>query len=129
MVTCPKTWDQSLAVDENLTHLPMVFDGNSCFLTKLCENVQYSHVGAIVPSFKFSLRARNREWAELYDSLSGYVCDQGGFNANMKRVTVNPGEKINPKRFRKESAWDPNKRTVPVSDKWDVLYNCLLGHE
>ncbi|GBN64840.1 hypothetical protein AVEN_176837-1, partial [Araneus ventricosus] len=128
-VLCDKTWDHYVSDKENLTHLPLVFDGNNCTFPKLCDNVQYIYADTIVPVFEFSRRVRNWEWAEYYDRLSGYTCPSSEFKTAKKRVSLEPGTIINPKKFKPESACTSGVKTVPIAEHWDLFHNCDDGYQ
>ncbi|GBN77126.1 hypothetical protein AVEN_158047-1 [Araneus ventricosus] len=128
-VLCDKTWDHYVSGKENLTHLPLVFDGNYCTFPKLCDNVQYIYTDTIVPAFEFSRRVRNWEWADYYDRLSGYICPSSEFKTAKKRVSLDPGTIINPNKFKRESVCTSGVKTVPIADNWDMFYNCDDGYQ
>ncbi|KAF8784204.1 Capsid-associated protein Vp91 like protein [Argiope bruennichi] len=124
-VFCDKTWDLYYSKEENLTHIPMVFDGNDCAVPELCENVQYDDKDIIVPAYEFSRRVKNWKWSNYYDRLSGFYCPHPQFKTAKKRVNIQPGQIINPKRFKVESACAPGVTRIPIAtDDWNLFYKC-----
>lgn len=117
---CPIHWDPSIAVAENLTHLPQVFDGKKCALPSFCENVTSSDPNLIVPAYEFTKHVQNWKHSSLMDSLTGYKCE-GGVK---KRVNMDPGFQIN-KRFKSEKICNVEK--IPVSGRPDAYYDCVRG--
>lgn len=125
-VTCPQIWDPLSSRGDDLTHLPMVFDGRgTCAVPSFCDNVFAEDPGAIVPVHEFTKDVRNWKMSELYDSRAGYVCEAG----RKRRVAVPGPARIN-KRFRTEDGCrSSNSGKLPVSGNSTLYYDCALAKE
>ncbi|GBM53908.1 hypothetical protein AVEN_64831-1 [Araneus ventricosus] len=77
---------------------------------------------------EFSRRVQNWKWSDYYDRLSGYTYHSSEFKTAKKRVSLEPGTIINPKKFKRESACTSGVKTVPIADNWDMFYNCDDGY-
>lgn len=120
-VTCPQIWDSMLSKGDNLTHLPMVFDGQACSVPSFCENVLSSDLGTVVPIYEFTKHLRNWPLAELYDSTVGYICEGKG---RKRRITIQNHMRIN-KRFKVELACEPGLISkLPIYGKPDQYFDC-----
>lgn len=123
--TCPQIWDPLLSKGDDLTHLPMVFDGRECAVPSFCDNVfARDPIRTVVPVHEFTKYVRNWDMSELYDSVTGYACDRG---QKRRRVRVTPSGRIS-KRFRMEFACQPNLK-LPVSGIRERFYDCDQGQE
>lgn len=119
-IECPEFWDPLLSKGDNLTHLPMVFDGRTCSIPTFCENVTAVDTHVFVPRHEYSKYIMNWSLASVYDQLGGYQCERG-----VKRpLDLAPGERIG-KKFKRESACDdPLNRALPVSGFPDRYFDC-----
>lgn len=119
-ITCPQIWDPLLTNGDNLTHLPMVFDGQECAVPSFCDNVfSQDPAHTIVPVHEFTKDVRNWEMSEVYDSVAGFICAGG---LKRRRVQVTASARIS-KRFRQEVACKPNLK-LPVSGTPERYYDC-----
>lgn len=125
-VTCPQIWDPLSTKGDNLTHLPMVFDGRVCTVPSFCENVFSPDPYTIVPVHEFTKDVRNWGKSELYDSVAGYMCEGKG---RKRLAKVSPFARIN-KRFKQEPACRPGYLTkLPIYEKPDSYYDCDQNKE
>ncbi|GIY40983.1 uncharacterized protein CEXT_533431 [Caerostris extrusa] len=121
--TCPKIWDSHLSKGDNLTHLPMVFDGNRCTVPVFCENVQMRYTTDIVPVHEFTKHVKNWKFSELFDSVTGYRCENGNMRSKRKRISLPPGHSIN-KKFKVDTACNGFEKFIPVSNRPNQYYDC-----
>jgi hypothetical protein len=115
---CPRSWDPHLSKGDNLTHLPMVFNGNTCAVPEFCTNVTSDDPNTIVPVHEFTKHVRNWKNSSLFDSVYGYRCEGG----QRKRVATSPGQIVS-KKFKTESGCVyPIERLVTSS--FDTFFDC-----
>ncbi|GBN19745.1 hypothetical protein AVEN_261815-1 [Araneus ventricosus] len=118
--TCSETWDSHLTLEGNLTHLPQVFDGHNCTIPEFCTNVTSDDPDVIVPIHKFTKHVRNWIYSETFDRLEGYKCE----GSTRKRVAVDPGNLIHPKRLKQESACVGQTERVVIPFRHDGYFDC-----
>lgn len=115
---CASDWDVALAQGDNLTMLPMVFQGRECAVPTFCENVFADDPSVMVPVYEFSRHVQNWALSKSYDRSAGYVCAGG-----RKRQSLDPGMRIS-KRFKAESACDQPGQTLSIDQRPDQYYDC-----
>lgn len=118
-IECPQTWDDSLSNGDNLTHLPMVFDGDKCSAPAFCINVFSSDPSVMVPRHEFTKYVRNWEFSEFYDASAGYVCN--GTHARL--VYTAPGYVIGD-HYKQVDACDGQNQFLPVPQNLQQYYDC-----
>lgn len=120
-IECPSTWDPMMTDGDNLTHLPMVFDGQKCTVPSFCQNVLSDDPDVWVPIHEFTKHVQNWQNAQYYDQTVGFTCTPTG----RKRKQLDPGQRIG-KHFKIESACDnPNLIYLPIYDQPTQYYDCI----
>lgn len=120
-VECPTTWDPMLTQGDNLTHLPMVFDGQRCAVPSFGVNVTSDDPDVLVPIHEFTKDVQNWKQAPYYDQTVGYQQTPTG----RKRKQVDPGQRIG-KHFKVESACDVTSPIfLPIYGRPAEYYNCV----
>lgn len=115
---CSPNWDPYLSEGDDLTHLPLVFDGKKCSVPSFGKNVHSTDPEIVVPAYHFLKHVPNWKYSSQMDRVTGYE-----FKETRKRVHLDPGQRIN-KRFKRESACDNTVQKVPMGGQPDAYYDC-----
>lgn len=122
-VECPQVWDDELSKGDDLTHLPMVFDGKKCSVPTFCENVSSENPYVMVPRHEFTKRVRNWKFSEFYDKSFGYVCNE---QQQRTFAYTAPGHLIDAQRYAQSDACGGGDRNLllPVPENANRYYDC-----
>lgn len=119
IVECPASWnDRKSEAGDNLTFLPMVFDGQKCSIPAFGTNVFSDDPDITVPIYEFTKHVQNWERSHRYDTAAGYTWD--GKSRKLKHMPLD--QRIG-KRFKPESACQPQEK-LPIYEQPSQYYDC-----
>lgn len=114
---CPSKWD-TFNTNEDISHLPKVFENGKCVEPVLCKNVKLIDPDAVVPAYNYSKYLATWNMSPFFDGTRGFKCNS---NDEIQSVAIPEGSLVT--GFKIKNACSPTMKKIPVS-RPDAYYDC-----